>query len=281
MPFDPRQVKPHPLIRYHAGKAFRTGASPGLTRKFTGTVKIHESPNIYVSDTPGVMVPYLGKGEKGAEKGLKLALTGGLDRPHRLVHAPTRLCSHSFTHPFICAPTHSLTHSFTHPLVHAPTRSLNPALTHSLACGSERTHLLAHAPNRLLTPALTHSLNLYLEMEPGADDSARAAWARLTTRSWDQGGSVRGGGRGGLLVISSPTVLQVRLRFSPHHPPTCTYTCTCTCTCPLQSLRGMHLSERFLASSHPLTSQARHTPPYSPSHRLSSPPTTCTSSLKH
>ncbi|GFZ51827.1 hypothetical protein JCM24511_09595 [Saitozyma sp. JCM 24511] len=60
------------------GKAFRTGASPGLTRKFTGTVKIHESPNIYVSDTPGVMVPYLGKGEKGAEKGLKLALTAGI-----------------------------------------------------------------------------------------------------------------------------------------------------------------------------------------------------------
>jgi ribosome biogenesis GTPase A len=39
-------------------------------------VKIHESPSIYVYDTPGVMLPYLGKGEKGAERGLKLALTG-------------------------------------------------------------------------------------------------------------------------------------------------------------------------------------------------------------
>lgn len=31
---------------------------------------------MYVYDTPGVMVPYLGKGQQGAERGLKLALTG-------------------------------------------------------------------------------------------------------------------------------------------------------------------------------------------------------------
>lgn len=47
-----------------------------MTRKLTGTVKIHEDPNIYVYDTPGVMVPFLGHGQDGAERGLKLALTG-------------------------------------------------------------------------------------------------------------------------------------------------------------------------------------------------------------
>ena len=58
------------------GKAFRTGADAGVTRKLTGTVKIHEDPSIYVYDTPGVMVPFLGHGADGAERGLKLALTG-------------------------------------------------------------------------------------------------------------------------------------------------------------------------------------------------------------
>lgn len=61
------------------GKAFATSSLPGLTRKLTGTVKIHENPHVYVYDTPGVMVPYLGKGEEGAERGLKLALTGKHD----------------------------------------------------------------------------------------------------------------------------------------------------------------------------------------------------------
>ncbi|WWD22457.1 hypothetical protein CI109_106948 [Kwoniella shandongensis] len=60
------------------GKAFRTGAEAGITRKLTGTVRIHEDPSVYVYDTPGVMMPYLGKGEDGAERGLKLALTAGI-----------------------------------------------------------------------------------------------------------------------------------------------------------------------------------------------------------
>ncbi|WVF66129.1 hypothetical protein IAT40_000868 [Kwoniella sp. CBS 6097] len=60
------------------GKAFRTGAEAGITRKLTGTVRIHEDPSVYVYDTPGVMMPYLGRGEEGAEKGLKLALTAGI-----------------------------------------------------------------------------------------------------------------------------------------------------------------------------------------------------------
>lgn len=58
------------------GKAFTTGAMPGVTRKLTGTVRVYEKPPIYVFDTPGVMVPYMGRGNSGVERGLKLALTG-------------------------------------------------------------------------------------------------------------------------------------------------------------------------------------------------------------
>ena len=49
---------------------------PGITRKLAGVVKIHEDPLVYVHDSPGVMVPFLGHGELGAERGLKFALTG-------------------------------------------------------------------------------------------------------------------------------------------------------------------------------------------------------------
>ncbi|KZO92125.1 P-loop containing nucleoside triphosphate hydrolase protein [Calocera viscosa TUFC12733] len=62
----------------HKGKAFRTSTTAGLTRKFTSHVKILEKPEIYVSDTPGVMVPYLGRGTAGSEKGMKLAVTSGI-----------------------------------------------------------------------------------------------------------------------------------------------------------------------------------------------------------
>lgn len=51
---------------------------PGITRKLAGVVKIYEDPLVYVHDSPGVMVPFLGHGELGAERGLKFALTGGL-----------------------------------------------------------------------------------------------------------------------------------------------------------------------------------------------------------
>lgn len=36
------------------------------------------SPPVYVYDTPGVMVPYLGRGRAGAEKGVKLAVAAGM-----------------------------------------------------------------------------------------------------------------------------------------------------------------------------------------------------------
>lgn len=38
-------------------------------------LKKEENP-IYVYDTPGVMVPFLGRGEIGAEKGVRLAVAG-------------------------------------------------------------------------------------------------------------------------------------------------------------------------------------------------------------
>lgn len=36
---------------------------------------MHETPPVYVYDMAGIMVPYLGKGEEGMERGLKLGLT--------------------------------------------------------------------------------------------------------------------------------------------------------------------------------------------------------------
>ncbi|KAI9635856.1 P-loop containing nucleoside triphosphate hydrolase protein, partial [Dioszegia hungarica] len=65
-------------VGVHKGKAFRISSQPGYTRKLTGTVRIHSEPDLYVYDTPGVMVPYMGKGEKGAERALKFALTTGI-----------------------------------------------------------------------------------------------------------------------------------------------------------------------------------------------------------
>ena len=59
----------------------------GVTRKLTGTCKIYEDPPIYVYDAPGVMVPFLGHGELGAERGLKYALTGQ-SASYRLHHSP-------------------------------------------------------------------------------------------------------------------------------------------------------------------------------------------------
>jgi ribosome biogenesis GTPase A len=65
-------------VGVHKAKHFKTGAMAGVTKKLTGTVKIHQDPTIYVYDTPGVMVPFLGHGADGAEKGLKYALTAGI-----------------------------------------------------------------------------------------------------------------------------------------------------------------------------------------------------------
>lgn len=60
------------------GKAASTSSMPGHTRRLSTVIKISESPPTYINDTPGIMVPFLGRGTKGKEAALKLALTGGI-----------------------------------------------------------------------------------------------------------------------------------------------------------------------------------------------------------
>ncbi|PSR78014.1 hypothetical protein PHLCEN_2v7609 [Hermanssonia centrifuga] len=55
-------------------KALRTSAHPGLTRALSTRLKLSLAPLVYSYDSPGVMLPFLGKGDKGAERGVKLAL---------------------------------------------------------------------------------------------------------------------------------------------------------------------------------------------------------------
>lgn len=57
-------------------KALRTSAQPGLTRALSTRLKLSEDPLVYSFDTPGVMLPFLGRGDRGAERGVKLALIG-------------------------------------------------------------------------------------------------------------------------------------------------------------------------------------------------------------
>lgn len=66
------------LPHYLAGKAASTSSEPGHTRRLSTVIKIATSPPVYIYDTPGIMVPFLGKGVTGQEAALKLALTGGI-----------------------------------------------------------------------------------------------------------------------------------------------------------------------------------------------------------
>ncbi|KAJ7719194.1 P-loop containing nucleoside triphosphate hydrolase protein [Mycena maculata] len=59
-------------------KALRTSANPGLTQALSTRLKLSLSPLVYAFDTPGVMLPFLGLGEEGAERGVKLALIAGI-----------------------------------------------------------------------------------------------------------------------------------------------------------------------------------------------------------
>ncbi|KAI9509264.1 P-loop containing nucleoside triphosphate hydrolase protein [Russula earlei] len=59
-------------------KALRTSAQPGLTRALSTRLKLSEDPLVYSFDTPGVMLPFLGRGARGAERGVKLALIAGI-----------------------------------------------------------------------------------------------------------------------------------------------------------------------------------------------------------
>jgi hypothetical protein len=57
-------------------KALRTSAHPGLTQTVSTRLKLSIDPPVYAYDTPGVMLPFLGRGAEGAERGIKLALIG-------------------------------------------------------------------------------------------------------------------------------------------------------------------------------------------------------------
>ncbi|EMC99282.1 hypothetical protein BAUCODRAFT_120558 [Baudoinia panamericana UAMH 10762] len=65
-------------VSLHKGKAARTGAQPGITRKIGTSVKIIEPEDggggVYLLDTPGVFIPYV----PDAEAMLKLALCGSV-----------------------------------------------------------------------------------------------------------------------------------------------------------------------------------------------------------
>lgn len=54
------------------GKAAPTGAIPGITRTVAGTIKVLESPKVYLIDTPGVMIPHI----PDPVSAIKVALTG-------------------------------------------------------------------------------------------------------------------------------------------------------------------------------------------------------------
>lgn len=59
-------------------KALRTSAQPGLTRAISTRLKLSVDPLVYSYDSPGVMLPFLGRGDRGAERGVKLALIAGI-----------------------------------------------------------------------------------------------------------------------------------------------------------------------------------------------------------
>ncbi|KAJ7927570.1 P-loop containing nucleoside triphosphate hydrolase protein [Mycena leptocephala] len=65
-------------IKGRTPKALRTSANPGLTQALSTRLKLSLSPLVYAFDTPGVMLPFLGLGEEGAERGVKLALIAGI-----------------------------------------------------------------------------------------------------------------------------------------------------------------------------------------------------------
>ena len=63
-------------VRAGTPKALQTSSQPGHTRALSTRLKISEDPLVYSYDSPGVMLPFLGRGNRGAERGVKLALIG-------------------------------------------------------------------------------------------------------------------------------------------------------------------------------------------------------------
>ncbi|KAI9144875.1 mitochondrial GTPase 1-like protein [Paraphysoderma sedebokerense] len=64
------------LRRYgvQKGKAAKVGAEPGVTRSIGNLIKVHDTPKIYLLDSPGVMDPTI----RSPDQALKIALTGGI-----------------------------------------------------------------------------------------------------------------------------------------------------------------------------------------------------------
>ncbi|KAJ7211310.1 P-loop containing nucleoside triphosphate hydrolase protein [Mycena pura] len=65
-------------IKGRTPKALQTSANPGLTQALSTRLKLSLSPLVYAFDSPGVMLPFLGCGQEGAERGVKLALIAGI-----------------------------------------------------------------------------------------------------------------------------------------------------------------------------------------------------------
>ncbi|KAF4618604.1 hypothetical protein D9613_009977 [Agrocybe pediades] len=65
-------------IKGRTPKAFQTSANPGMTQALSTRLKLSVDPLVYAYDTPGVMLPFLGRGTEGAERGVKLALIAGI-----------------------------------------------------------------------------------------------------------------------------------------------------------------------------------------------------------
>ncbi|KAF9652613.1 P-loop containing nucleoside triphosphate hydrolase protein [Thelephora ganbajun] len=65
-------------IRGPTPKALRTSSQPGLTRAVSTRLKLCLNPLVYAYDSPGVMLPFVGRGDRGAERGVKLALIAGI-----------------------------------------------------------------------------------------------------------------------------------------------------------------------------------------------------------
>jgi hypothetical protein len=72
----PKKIK---RVRTGTPKALQTSAQPGHTRALSTRLKLSEDPLVYSYDSPGVMLPFLGKGNRGAERGVKLALIGKIN----------------------------------------------------------------------------------------------------------------------------------------------------------------------------------------------------------
>ncbi|KAF8326819.1 P-loop containing nucleoside triphosphate hydrolase protein [Cantharellus anzutake] len=56
----------------------RTSPLPGYTRSLSTRLRLSSTHPIYSIDSPGIMIPFLGHGEEGKQRGIKLALIAGI-----------------------------------------------------------------------------------------------------------------------------------------------------------------------------------------------------------